>query len=88
LANAFIPIATNAEGGIVAGLVTRNMLDLCEKIVALLFGMCAFPVCGRRMWQPEIGVSTGQITGGSLAAVSLYLHAANPPATEKCTKQD
>ena len=64
----FIPIVTNAIGGILVGLVTKYAGSV-RKGFALIFGMLL-----SGMLQSE-SVSPEQVVGGVLAAVSLWMHA-------------
>ena len=77
----WIPIATNAAGGIVVGLVTKYAGSV-QKGFALIFGILLSGLlqefsAGRGSVRPE------QVMGGLLAAISLYIHATNPPITTK-----
>ena len=83
----WIPIVTNAAGGVLVGLVTKYAGSV-NKGFALIFGMFLSGVV-QALIEPDIGVSTGQVVGGLLAATSLYLHSTNPPQRSKTTiKQD
>merc|ERR1711862_23857 len=75
----FIPIFTNASGGIVVGLVTKYAGSV-RKGFALIFGIFLSGIV-QEILQPEHGITKEQITGGLLAAISLYIHATNPPIT-------
>lgn len=89
-----IPIFVNACGGIVVGLVTKYAGSV-RKGFALIFGL-VLSGFAQAIWQPETSIKPEQIVGGILAAISLYLHATNPPAPPaaklspptKATKQD
>ena len=83
-----IPILSNSFGGIVVGLVTKHAGSV-RKGFALIFGMLLSGVI-QALLEPDVGVSRGQVIGGVLAAVSLYLHATHPPAklVDKANKQD
>jgi UDP-sugar transporter A1/2/3 len=81
----WIPIVTNAIGGVLVGLVTKYAGSV-SKGFALIFGMLLSGVV-QALIEPDIGVSTGQVVGGLLAATSLYLHSTNPPKP-KTVKQD
>lgn len=89
-----IPIFSNAVGGIIVGLVTKYAGSV-RKGFALIFGILLSGVV-QAVWQPQKRITAQQAVGGILAAVSLYLHATNPPAKEtapaaaptKTTKQD
>ena len=76
-----IPIVTNATGGIVVGLVTKHA-GAVKKGFALIFGLLLSGVLQAKFFNEgdgEKGVSTEQIIGGTLAAISLYMHSAYPP---------
>lgn len=79
----WIPITTNAMGGIIVGLVTKHAGSV-RKGFALIFGMLISGLT--QAWlQPNVGVSKEQALGGCLAALSLYIHSTNPPSPK--TKQ-
>lgn len=75
-----IPILTNSIGGILVGLVTKYAGSV-RKGFAIIFGMFLSGLAQA----PSTGVSMEQLTGGGLAAMSLWLHALNPPT--KTTKK-
>jgi UDP-sugar transporter A1/2/3 len=81
----WIPIVTNAMGGVLVGLVTKYAGSV-RKGFALIFGMLLSGVV-QALMEPDIGVSAGQVVGGVLAATSLYLHSTNHPKA-KTIKQD
>lgn len=81
-----IPIATNSAGGIVVGLVTKYAGSV-RKGFALIFGMLLSGVLQNSL-SADGQVTAKQWIGGVLAAVSLYLHATNPPSPQKIIKQD
>lgn len=68
----WIPIVTNALGGILVGLVTKYA-GVVRKGFALMFGILISGVCSS-----SGGVCSSQIMGGLLAAVSLYGHTKYP----------
>jgi solute carrier family 35 (UDP-sugar transporter), member A1/2/3 len=71
----WIPIFTNAVGGIVVGLVTKYAGSV-RKGFALILGMFVSGVVQALV--SEEGVSVEQGIGGALAAASLWMHAKNP----------
>jgi solute carrier family 35 (UDP-sugar transporter), member A1/2/3 len=73
----FLPIATNSAGGIIVGLVTKHAGSV-RKGFALIFGIFLSGVIQAAL-QPELSMEASHITGGVLAAVSLYLHSSFPP---------
>lgn len=73
----WIPIVTNSIGGIIVGLVTKYAGSV-RKGFALILGIFLSGVVQAAL-QPEIGVSREQAVGGLIAAVSLWIHATNPP---------
>ena len=80
----FIPILTNAVGGILVGLVTKYAGSV-RKGFALIFGIFLSGILQSEQ------VTKEQIVGGLLAALSLWLHAVNPPvpkSTESKSKQE
>ena len=84
----FIPIITNSAGGIIVGLVTKYAGSV-RKGFALIFGIFLSGII-QAIMQSDKQISKEQILGGTIAAISLYLHAANPPTTisVKTLKQD
>jgi len=83
-----IPILTNSAGGIVVGLVTKHAGSV-RKGFALILGIFLSGVIQAAV-QPDQTITKEQICGGTLAAVSLYLHATNPPTSkpQKSLKQE
>ena len=86
-----IPILSNSAGGIVVGLVTKYAGSV-RKGFALIFGILLSGLA-QALWQPETKIKSEHIAGGAIAAISLYLHATNPPessatSTKKTVKQD
>lgn len=75
-----IPIFTNSAGGIVVGLVTKYAGSV-RKGFALIFGILLSGLVQEFVTNGagEGSVRPEQIIGGLIAAVSLYLHATNPP---------
>lgn len=93
----FIPITSNALGGIIVGLVTKYAGSV-RKGFALILGIFLTGIA-QAVWQPDKEITLEQIVGGILAAISLFLHATNPPKKSssavpprptqaKTTKQD
>lgn len=84
----FIPICLNSAGGIVVGLVTKYAGSV-RKGFALILGIFLSGVI-QAFLQPNQQITKEQILGGMLAAISLYLHSANPPSkpVQKLVKQD
>ncbi len=70
-----IPVLTNAVGGIVVGLVTKYAGSV-RKGFALIFGMVLTGVA--QSINDGLPLSSSQIIGGVIAALSLWLHATNP----------
>lgn len=69
----WIPIVTNALGGIIVGLVTKHA-GAVRKGFALIFGIL---ISG--LWEVQtVGITKEQIIGGALAALSLWMHTAYP----------
>ena len=69
----WIPIITNALGGIIVGLVTKHA-GAVRKGFALIFGIL---ISG--LWEVQtVGITKEQIIGGLLAALSLWMHTAYP----------
>lgn len=92
----FVPIVTNAAGGIIVGLVTKYA-GAVKKGFALIFGLLLSGIVqafmaekggGDGVVNGDGGGSSGsggrvtreQLVGGSLAALSLWMHSAYPPA--------
>jgi UDP-sugar transporter A1/2/3 len=72
----WIPVLTNAVGGILVGLVTKHA-GVVPKGFALILGLFLAGVLQK--YSQRTPVTAQQWAGGSLAALSLYLHAAFPP---------
>jgi len=69
----WIPIITNALGGIIVGLVTKHA-GAVRKGFALIFGIL---ISG--LWEVQtVGIAREQIIGGIFAALSLWMHTAYP----------
>ena len=82
-----LPIMTNSAGGLIVGLVTKYAGSV-RKGFALIFGIFLSGII-QAIMQSDKEISKEQILGGTIAAVSLYLHAANPPTINvKNVKQD
>ena len=76
----WIPIVTNAAGGILVGFVTKYS-GVVMKGFALIFGLFISGVL-QHLTAPKSGVSgvtPEQIVGGCLGAISLWMHARFPP---------
>lgn len=73
----FIPIVTNAIGGIIVGIVIK-LAGSVRKGFALIFGMLVTGVIQARLEEGSGFVSKEQVAGGLIAAVSLWMHATNP----------
>ena len=69
----WIPVATNALGGILVGLVTKHAGSV-RKGFALIFGLV---ISGILQSKGE-GITSEQIVGGILAATSLWMHCSFP----------
>lgn len=69
----WIPVIMNAAGGIIVGLVTKHAGSV-RKGFALIFGLLLSGLFQAR----GNGISSEQIIGGMLAAVSLWLHSSFP----------
>ena len=89
----FIPILTNASGGIIVGLVTKYAGSV-RKGFSLIFGILLSGIAqtaldSKNMEKEQSGsilaVSKEELIGGLLAAISLWMHATNPlvPAVTK-----
>lgn len=77
----WIPILTNAIGGIIVGLVTKYAGSV-QKGFALIFGIFISGIV-QAVLQPDVGVSKEQAFGGALASLSMWLHLTNPPILAK-----
>jgi UDP-sugar transporter A1/2/3 len=71
-----IPIATSAAGGILVGLVTKYAGSV-RKGFALIFGILLSGLF-QAATNPDDVISTEQIIGGLVAAISLWMHATHP----------
>jgi len=72
----WIPVLTNAAGGIIVGLVTKHAGSV-RKGFALIFGLL---LSGLFQARGSDGISSEQIIGGALAALSLWMHSKFPVA--------
>jgi UDP-sugar transporter A1/2/3 len=73
----WIPIITNASGGIVVGLVTYHA-GAVRKGFALIFGLILSGIL-QNIFLSDEGISSEQIIGGILASASLCMHSKFPP---------
>ena len=76
----FIPIVTNALGGIFVGLVTKYAGSV-RKGFALIFGLMISGFIQAVTEPTEDGtfaISKEEVIGGCLASISLWLHVTNP----------
>mmetsp|Transcript_3070 Transcript_3070/g.5031 ORF Transcript_3070/g.5031 Transcript_3070/m.5031 type:complete len:409 (+) Transcript_3070:96-1322(+) len=71
----WIPVLSNAAGGIIVGLVTKHAGSV-QKGFALIFGLLLSGLFQAR----NTGISSEQIVGGMLAALSLWMHSKFPAA--------
>lgn len=84
----FIPILTNALGGILVGLVTKYAGSV-RKGFALIFGLMLSGIIQAITERSDDGswaISKEEILGGILASISLWIHVTNPykaPIPEK-----
>ena len=69
----FIPVITNAIGGILVGLVTKHAGSV-QKGFALIFGLLLSGI----FQAGGTGIRTEQVVGGALAAMSLWMHTVYP----------
>jgi UDP-sugar transporter A1/2/3 len=74
----WIPVLTNAAGGVLVGLVTKYS-GAVKKGFALIFGLVLTGVLQSYFSSDDDGVSLEQIAGGLLASISLWVHSAFPP---------
>ena len=74
----WIPIITNACGGVVVGLVTKHA-GAVRKGFALIFGLILSGVLATVTSKAEDKISTEQVAGGILASISLWMHSKYPP---------
>lgn len=74
-----IPIATNASGGILVGLVTKHM-GAVVKGFTTIFGMILSGIL-QQLFLSDRGeqVTWAQFISGCIGALSLWMHTANPP---------
>lgn len=73
----WIPVVTQASGGIVVGLVTKHAGSV-RKGFGLIFGLFLSGVLQAQLAKDDGGVTLPQIVGGILAALSLYMHSKFP----------
>jgi UDP-sugar transporter A1/2/3 len=70
----WIPVLSNAAGGIIVGLVTKHAGSV-QKGFALIFGLFLSGLFQAR----NTGITSEQVVGGILAAMSLWIHSSFPP---------
>ncbi len=74
----FIPVITNAIGGILVGLVTKHAGSV-RKGFSLIFGLLL-----SGLFQANgAGIRSEQILGGALAGLSLWMHTVHPHVPKK-----
>ncbi len=81
----FVPIFTNAAGGIIVGLVTKYAGSV-KKGFALIFGML-FTGFLQSTLDNNVSVKKEQIVGGLVASLSLWMHSTNPYIAKKAVPQ-
>lgn len=74
----WIPVITNAMGGLLVGLVTKYA-GAVKKGFALILGLVLSGVLQTRFSEGDESISLQQIAGGVLASISLWMHSAFPP---------
>lgn len=74
----WIPVVTNAAGGLLVGLVTKHA-GAVKKGFALIFGLMLSGLLQTRMSEGDDAISLEQIAGGILASISLWMHSSFPP---------
>jgi UDP-sugar transporter A1/2/3 len=73
----WIPVITNALGGVLVGLVTQH-LGAVRKGFALILGLFLSGVL-QSCFLSEEGISSEQIFGGILASLSMWMHSKYAP---------
>ncbi len=73
----WIPVFTNAVGGVLVGLVTQH-LGAVRKGFALILGLFLSGVL-QSCFLSEEGISSEQIYGGVLASMSMWMHSKFAP---------
>lgn len=73
----WIPVFTNAIGGVLVGLVTQQ-LGAVRKGFALIFGLILSGVL-QSCFLSEEGISSEQVLGGILASLSMWMHSKFAP---------
>jgi UDP-sugar transporter A1/2/3 len=74
----WIPVITNAAGGVLVGLVTKHA-GAVKKGFALIFGLILSGILQSYFTSNGDGLTTEQLAGGLLASISLWMHSAFPP---------
>lgn len=74
----WIPVVTNAAGGLLVGLVTKHS-GVVRKGFALIFGLVLSGILQTIFSESHGTISMQQIAGGILASISLWMHSAFPP---------
>jgi UDP-sugar transporter A1/2/3 len=75
----WIPVFTNAAGGVLVGLVTQQ-LGAVRKGFALIFGLLLSGVLQSFLLADEGRISFEQVLGGVLASCSVWMHSKFPPS--------
>jgi len=74
----WVPIVSNSLGGILVGMVTKYQ-GAVVKSFCMIFGMVLSGILQELILGGKGGgLTTEQLAGGSLGALSLYLHASHP----------
>jgi UDP-sugar transporter A1/2/3 len=79
----FIPVITNAIGGILVGLVTKHAGSV-RKGFALIFGLLLSGIFQAN----GAGIRSEQIVGGALAGLSLWMHTVHPHVAVPVNKKN
>jgi len=74
----WIPVLTNAAGGIVVGLVTKHS-GAVKKGFGLIFGLLLSGILQSSFLSDE-GITSEQICGGILASISVWMHSSFHPS--------
>ena len=74
----WIPVVTNAAGGVLVGLVTQH-LGVVRKGFALIFGLLLSGLL-QSVFLSDEGITAEQVVGGILASCSVWIHSKFPPS--------
>ena len=72
----WIPVLTNAAGGVVVGMVTKHS-GAVRQGFGLIFGLLLSGIL-QNIFLSDEGITSEQVLGGVLASVSVWMHSSFP----------